>query len=112
MLGLLFGTGFFLIGRQIAGSVEIFGVSVFPSYLNPTPVLAVLIAVAVPAAAVAVTLLALRGVVIEPLGVVRTARPARRRLWWRLLLPLGGLGAARPDDRAGHRATGTSTSTW
>ncbi|MEU9878252.1 ABC transporter permease [Streptomyces phaeochromogenes] len=96
VLGLLFGTGFFLIGRQIAGSVEVFGFSVFPSYLNPTPVLAVLIAVAVPAAAVAVTLLALRGVVIEPLGVVRTARPARRRLWWRLLLPLGGIGLLVP----------------
>ncbi|WP_307544468.1 FtsX-like permease family protein [Streptomyces sp. V3I8] len=96
VLGLLFGTGFFLIGRQIAGSVEVFGFSVFPSYLNPTPALAVLIAVAVPAAAVAVTLLALRGVVIEPLGVVRTARPARRRLWWRLLLPLGGLGLLAP----------------
>ena len=49
-----------------------------------------------PAAAVGVTLFALRGVVIEPLGVVRTAKPARRRLWWRLLLPLGGLGAAHP----------------
>ncbi len=96
VLGLVFGTGFFLIGRQIAGSVEVFGVSVFPSYLNPTPVLAVLVAVAVPAAAVAVTLLALRGVVIEPLGVVRTARPARRRLWWRLLLPLGGIGLLVP----------------
>ncbi|MEV2235239.1 ABC transporter permease [Streptomyces phaeochromogenes] len=96
VLGLLFGTGFFLIGRQVAGSVEVFGFSVFPSYLNPTPVLAVLIAVAVPAAAVAVTLLALRGVVIEPLGVVRTARPARRRLWWRLLLPLGGIGLLVP----------------
>ncbi|MFD6292553.1 ABC transporter permease [Streptomyces sp. NPDC060205] len=95
-LGLAFGVGFFLIGRQIAGSLELFGISVFPSYLDPTPVLAVLIAVAVPAAAVAVTLLALRGVVIEPLGVVRTARPARRRLWWRLLLPLGGLGLLAP----------------
>ncbi|WP_128381367.1 ABC transporter permease [Streptomyces cavernae] len=91
-LGLLFGIGFFLIGRQIAGSVELFEISVFPSYLDPAPVLAVLIALAVPATAVVVTLLALRGVVIEPLGVVRTAKPTRRRLWWRLLLPLGGLG--------------------
>jgi hypothetical protein len=96
LVGLVFGVGFFLIGRQIAGSVELFGFSAFPSYLNPTPVLAVLIAVAVPAAAVAVTLLALRGVVIEPLGVVRTARPARRRLWWRLLMPLAGLGLLAP----------------
>ncbi|MEU3789445.1 ABC transporter permease [Streptomyces fructofermentans] len=96
LLGLLFGTVFFLLGRQIAGTVELFGISVFPSYLDPTPALAALIALAVPAAAVAVTLFALRGVVIEPLGVVRTARPARRRLWWRLLLPLGGLALLAP----------------
>ncbi|NGO47457.1 ABC transporter permease [Streptomyces ureilyticus] len=96
LLGLIFGIGFFLIGRQIAGSIELFDVSVFPSYLNPTPTLALLVAIAVPAAAVGVTLLALRGVVIEPLGVVRTARPARRRLWWRLLLPLGGLALLYP----------------
>ncbi|WP_369248927.1 ABC transporter permease [Streptomyces sp. R41] len=96
LLGLVFGTGFFLVGRQIAGSLEILDVSVFPSYMNPSPALAALVAVAVPAAAVLVTLFALRGVVIEPLGVVRTARPARRRLWWRLLLPLGGLAMLYP----------------
>ncbi|MFI6438987.1 ABC transporter permease [Streptomyces sp. NPDC050759] len=96
VLGLVLGTGFFLIGREVAGSVEVFGQSVFPSYLNPSPLLALLVAVAVPAAAVLVTLLALRGVVIEPLGVVRTAKPARRRLWWRLLLPLAGLGMLYP----------------
>ncbi|MFJ8024929.1 ABC transporter permease [Streptomyces sp. NPDC096311] len=96
VLGLAFGTVFFLLARQLAGSVEIFGKSVFPSYLNPTPALAALVAVAVPAAAVLVTLLALRGVVIEPLGVVRAAKPARRRLWWRLLLPIGGLAMLYP----------------
>ncbi|WP_432134776.1 MULTISPECIES: ABC transporter permease [unclassified Streptomyces] len=96
LLGLVVGLGFFLLGRQVAGSVEVFGISVFPSYLNPSPALAVLVAVAVPAAAVLVTLLALRGVVIEPLGVVRTAKPTRRRLWWRLLLPLAGLGLLAP----------------
>ncbi|MGW3632774.1 ABC transporter permease [Streptomyces sp. NPDC005122] len=96
VLGLAFGAVFFLLARQLAGSVEIFGKSVFPSYLNPTPALAVLVAVAVPAAAVLVTLLALRGVVIEPLGVVRAAKPARRRLWWRLLLPIGGLAMLYP----------------
>jgi hypothetical protein len=91
LLGLVFGTVFFLIGRQIAGTVEVYRVSVFPSDLNPSPALALLVGAAVPAAAVLVTLFALRGVVIEPLGVVRTARPSRRRLWWRLLLPLAGL---------------------
>ncbi|MFF3907639.1 ABC transporter permease [Streptomyces sp. NPDC001848] len=102
LLGLLFGTAFFLLGRQLAASVEVFGVSVFPSYLNPSPTLALLVAVAVPAAAVLVTLFALRGVVIEPLGVVRTAKPARRRLWWRLLLPLAGLAMLYPMVGKGH----------
>lgn len=96
LLGLVFGTGFFLAGREFAASVQVFDISVFPSYLNPSPLLALLVAVAVPGAAVLVTLLALRGVVIEPLGVVRTARPARRRLWWRLLLPLAGAGMLLP----------------
>jgi hypothetical protein len=96
VLGLVLGTGFFLLGRELAASAEVFHVSVFPSYLNPSPVLAVLVALAVPAAAVLVTILALRGVVIEPLGVVRTAKPSRRRLWWRLLLPLGGIALLYP----------------
>ncbi|MFE9613698.1 ABC transporter permease [Streptomyces sp. NPDC006012] len=96
LFGLVLGAVFFLIARQVAGSVELLDISVFPSYLNPAPALVVLVAVAVPAAAVLVTLLALRGVVIEPLGVVRTARPTRRRLWWRLLLPLAGLALLYP----------------
>ncbi|MFB6843387.1 ABC transporter permease [Streptomyces sp. NPDC056373] len=96
VLGLVLGTGFFLLGRELAASVEVFHVSVFPGYLNPSPLLAVLVALAVPAAAVLVTILALRGVVIEPLGVVRTAKPSRRRLWWRLLLPLGGIALLYP----------------
>ncbi|GHA08407.1 ABC transporter permease [Streptomyces purpurascens] len=96
LLGLVLGTGFFLLGRQLAATLEVFRISVFPSYLNPSPLLAALVAVAVPTAAVLVTLFALRGVVIEPLGVVRTAKPARRRLWWRLLLPVGGLAMLLP----------------
>ncbi|MGW1727080.1 ABC transporter permease [Streptomyces sp. NPDC002306] len=101
-LGLVFGTVFFLIGRQVAGNAEVFHVSVFPSYLDPSPALAALVVLAVPAAAVLVTLFALRGVVIEPLGVVRTAKPARRRLWWRLLLPLAGLALLYPMVGQGH----------
>ncbi|MFB7091077.1 ABC transporter permease [Streptomyces sp. NPDC056296] len=96
LLGLVFGAVFFMIGRQLAGTAEVFHISVFPSYLNPSPLLALLVGVAVPAAAVLVTLFALRGVVIEPLGVVRAGRPARRRLWWRLLLPLAGLAMLYP----------------
>ncbi|MFF1490989.1 ABC transporter permease [Streptomyces sp. NPDC058304] len=96
LIGLVLGTGFFLIARQLAPNLSLQGRSVFPADLDPRPALAALVAVSVPAAAVAVTLFALRGVVIEPLGVVRTATPRRRRIWWRLLLPLAGLGLLAP----------------
>jgi hypothetical protein len=96
LLGLVIGTGFFLLGRQTLGSTEVVGVSVWPSYLDPSPALAALVAVAVPVAAVLVTLLAMRGVVVEPLGVVRAAKQRGRRLWWRLLPPLAGLAMLYP----------------
>lgn len=104
LLGLAVGTVLFLAGRQLAGGVTVYDMSVFAADLNPSPMLALLIAVAVPAAAVGVTLLALRGVVIEPLGVVRSARPGRRRIWWRLLLPAGGLGMLAPMMGRGDSA--------
>ncbi|WP_405673439.1 ABC transporter permease [Streptomyces uncialis] len=91
LLGLLFGVGMFLAGRQLAERVTVERISVFPEDLSPTPALVALVLVSVPVAAVAVTLFALRGVVIEPLGVVRTSAPKPRKLWWRLLVPFLGL---------------------
>ncbi|NJQ00506.1 ABC transporter permease [Streptomyces sp. PLAI1-29] len=91
LLGLAVGGGLFLLLRSSAESLVMFNMSVFAADLRPAPALAALIVVAVPVAAVAVTLLVLRGVVIEPLGVVRSAVPRRRRLWWRLVLPALGL---------------------
>ncbi|MFG2887305.1 ABC transporter permease [Streptomyces sp. NPDC048297] len=102
LLGLLVGAVLFLLGREAAGSVEVMGVSFFPSYVNPSPALVALVALAVPAAAVLVTLLAMRGVVVEPLGVMRTAKQPRRRLWWRLLLPLLGLAMLYPMTGKGR----------
>ncbi|WP_342451961.1 FtsX-like permease family protein, partial [Streptomyces palmae] len=91
LLGLAFGTAFFLALRAFIEEFTLWNYSVFSSDLTPSAPLALLVLLAVPAAAVVVTLFALRGVTIEALGVVRQARPRRRRLWWRLALPLLGL---------------------
>ncbi|WP_405943935.1 FtsX-like permease family protein [Streptomyces sp. NBC_00932] len=96
LLGVLFGAGFFLIGRAFVGDIDVAGINLFPADLDPSAALAVLVALAVPAAAIAVTLLAMRGVVIEPLGVVRTSVPRRRRIWWRVLPPVAGLALLVP----------------
>ncbi|MFI7323614.1 FtsX-like permease family protein [Streptomyces rubiginosohelvolus] len=99
LLGLLLGLAFFLVGRLFVGSVEIWDVSAFPADLVPDPRLALLIVVAVPLTAVLVTLVAMRSVVIEPLGVVRRGRERGRRLWWRLLMPSAGLAVLAVTGR-------------
>ncbi|WP_052029131.1 ABC transporter permease, partial [Streptomyces aurantiacus] len=91
LLGLALGGVFFLGVRQLVGVVDIWKVSAFPSDMVPLPGLAVLIAVAVPVSSVLVTVVSLRAVAIEPLGVVRSTTARKRRLWWRLLLPAAGL---------------------
>jgi len=101
VLGLLIGLVFFLVGRQFVGAVEIWDVSAFPADLVPDPLLALLIVVAVPLTAVLVTLVAMRSVVIEPLGVVRRGRDRGRRLWWRLLMPFAGLAVLGFTGRVG-----------
>ncbi|MFE6226544.1 FtsX-like permease family protein [Microtetraspora glauca] len=96
LLGLFLGGALFLIARQFAGTVEIWDVNAFPSDVVPNTPLALLVLAVVPVASVVVTLLALRGVAIEPLGVVRTATPRRRRLWWRLLILAAGAALLAP----------------
>lgn len=86
LAGLVLGSGAFLLARQFIAHVSLEGVSAFPSDVTPGPGLTALIVAAVPGITVAATMVALRGVTIEPLGVVRTARPHRRRLWWRLVI--------------------------
>ncbi|MGW3439419.1 ABC transporter permease [Streptomyces bacillaris] len=101
VLGLLFGLVFFLVGREFIGSVEIWDVSAFPADVVPDPLLGLMITVAVPLTAVLVTLVAMRSVVIEPLGVVRRGKDRGRRFWWRLLMPVAGLavlGITGPVD--------------
>ncbi|MEU3185182.1 FtsX-like permease family protein [Streptomyces sp. NPDC006923] len=91
VLGLVLGAVIFLAARPLAGGVQLWSLSAFPADIAPVPALAALIVFAVPASAVLVTLAALRSVVIEPLGVVRESGPRRRRLWWRLLMPVVGV---------------------
>jgi hypothetical protein len=91
-LGLLLGGWIFLLGRAFIGRVELFNMSFFPVDVAPSLGLGLLIALGVPASAVAVTIFALRGIAIEPLGVVRKTEQRPRRLWWRLVPP--GIGAA------------------
>ncbi|MFF9475084.1 FtsX-like permease family protein [Streptomyces roseolus] len=90
LLGLLVGLGLFAAARQFAGAFTIWDVNAYPGDVVPMPALAALVLVVVPVASVVVTLFAMRGVVVEPLGVVRASAPRRRRLWWRLLLLAAG----------------------
>jgi ABC-type lipoprotein release transport system permease subunit len=97
VLGVLLGGLFFLVGRRFAADIDFRGTSAFPSDLTPDARLTVLIALAVPAAAVAVTVLSLRRTVIEPLGVFRQGLGRRRRVWWRIALPALGLALLAPQ---------------
>ncbi|MBZ6476548.1 ABC transporter permease [Streptomyces griseocarneus] len=98
LLGLVVGTGLFFAVRGFAPWVRDHRVGVFPSDVAPGVTAAVGIALAVPVAAVLVSLFALRDVAIEPLGVVRETARRPRRLWWRLLLPAVGLALLIPVD--------------
>ncbi|MEU5346985.1 FtsX-like permease family protein [Streptomyces sp. NPDC020766] len=103
-VGVVLGAAFFLVGRQAAEYVRLWGVSAYPGDIVPRLPLAVLIAVAVPLASVVVTLSAMRSVAVEPLGVVRGGRLRRRRLWWRLVLPALGLAILLFSDRITPRS--------
>nr|WP_235466967.1 FtsX-like permease family protein [Streptomyces platensis] len=92
LCGLALGAGLFLLARRFSGRITLWDVNAFPSDVVPDPALAALIALVVPLCAVVVTLVALRGVTVEPLGVVRHQTPRRRRVWWRLPV----LGAVVP----------------
>ncbi|MEV7602170.1 FtsX-like permease family protein [Kitasatospora sp. NPDC089797] len=91
VLGLVVGGALFVLGRQLAGGIRLAGFSFYPEDIAPQPALAAAIAVLVPLLAIGVTLLAMRRVTVDPLGVVRRTGPVRRRIGWRLVLPLAGL---------------------
>ncbi|MBX7267391.1 ABC transporter permease [Micromonospora sp. Llam7] len=91
VLGMLLGALVFLGAGPFVGELVPARFSFFPADLRPVPALVAVVVLLVPAAAVAVTLSALRRVMIEPLGVVRRGVERRRLLWWRLIPPVLGL---------------------
>ncbi|MFD0166136.1 FtsX-like permease family protein [Streptomyces decoyicus] len=101
LFGLLTGAAIFLAGRIPLTGISLFDIGVFPSDVAPDAVLAGFVALAVPLCAVGVTLVTMRRVTVEPLGVTRTAPPSRRRLWWRLLLPAAGVALLLPQAIGG-----------
>ncbi|OKI10293.1 hypothetical protein A6A06_03585 [Streptomyces sp. CB02923] len=103
LLGLLTGAVVFLAARYPLSGIRVLDFGVFPSDVVPDPLLAALVALAVPACSVGVALLTMRRITVEPLGVTRSAPPVRRRLWWRLLLPAAGVALLWPMA-AGHTA--------
>ncbi|WP_162794694.1 ABC transporter permease [Nonomuraea lactucae] len=105
LLGLGVGGLLCVAVRLLADRVS--GMTFSPADFLPVPALAVLVVALVPVAAVLVTLSALRRVVVEPLGVVRLSGDRRRRLWWRLILPVAGLALLYPlHDGLSEQAQG------
>ncbi|PZG18347.1 hypothetical protein C1I95_13680 [Micromonospora craterilacus] len=96
LLGIVVGGLLFAIGRQLVPLVTLWNISVYADDVRPSPPIVALIVVAVPVTAVVVSLIALRRVAIEPLGVTRRAASTRRRLWWRLIPPVIGLVLLAP----------------
>ncbi|MEU6077945.1 ABC transporter permease [Micromonospora sp. NPDC047074] len=92
LLGVAVGGVLFALGRQVVPLVTLMDLSVYAADVRPPLPLVAVVVVAVPALAVVVTLVSMRAVLVEPLGVARRATPVRRRLAWRLLLPAAGLG--------------------
>jgi hypothetical protein len=91
VLGLLVG-GLLWVGEiLLANRYGTGGLSFYLSDMRPVPLLVAAIVAGVPVVAVLVTLSAMRRVVVEPLGVTRMSVAIRRRLWWRLILPVVGL---------------------
>ncbi|WP_307805747.1 FtsX-like permease family protein [Streptomyces chrestomyceticus] len=103
LLGLLTGAVVFLAARYPLSGIRVLDYGVFPSDVVPDWRLTVLVALAVPACSVGVALLTMRRITVEPLGVTRSAPPVRRRLWWRLLLPVAGVALLWPVT-VGHTA--------
>jgi hypothetical protein len=95
-VGLVLGAAGFLIVRPLAAHIGVAGIDVFASDLRPSLPFAVLVALLVPLSAVAATLISIRRVAVEPLGVSRRSGATHRRLGWRLVAPALGFVLLAP----------------
>jgi hypothetical protein len=102
LIGVVGGVGLFLAIRPLAPQIDVAGISVFAADVQPSAALAVLVVVLVPMTAIVSALATMRRVLVEPLAVSRRARTARRRLAWRLGVPLAGFAVLAPfiEDRS------------
>ncbi len=105
-VGLVLGAVGFLLVRVPVAHIGIAGVDVFASDLRPPAALAVLVAVLVPLSAIAATLVSIRRVAVEPLGVSRRGTETRRRLGWRLVTPVFGFLLLAPLLGSSDRLSG------
>ncbi|SOD61084.1 FtsX-like permease family protein [Streptomyces zhaozhouensis] len=92
VLGMALGGLLFLAIRPPLATISVSDTSTFVADITPSPPLALLVVLAVPLLAVGTTLFAMRSVVVEPLGVVRRSRDRPRRLLWRVVPGVLGLG--------------------
>ncbi|GLY63793.1 FtsX-like permease family protein [Amycolatopsis taiwanensis] len=99
--GGLLGLVAFLVIRPFAAGVDLAGITVFPGDFVPAWQLVVAVFVLLPLLTVGSAWLGMRRLVVEPLGVVRVAKTARRRGWWRLLIVLLGVVLLLPDKAFG-----------
>ncbi|MEV4311939.1 FtsX-like permease family protein [Actinocrispum sp. NPDC049592] len=98
VFGLLLGGGLFLLLRSSSADIVVANENFFPSDLTPPAWLVGSILVGVPVLALMTTQLALRSTVIEPLGVVRQAKPVTRRMLWRLVVIAVGVALLLVTD--------------
>ncbi len=96
VVGVLLGAAGFLAVRVPVAHINVAGIDVFPSDMRPSLPFAVLVVLLVPLSAVAATLISIRRVAIEPLGVTRRGAETRRRLGWRLVAPVVGFALLAP----------------
>ncbi|HTU30385.1 MAG TPA: FtsX-like permease family protein [Solirubrobacteraceae bacterium] len=106
VVGLIIGAAGFLAVRVPVAHINVAGIDVFPADLRPSLTFAVLVALLVPLSAVAATLISIRRVAIEPLGVTRRGTETRRRLGWRLVAPVIGFVLLAPLLGSSDRLAG------